>query len=103
MCVTAWQGSNNTDMVATGSKDHYVKVFDVPSVGGTVVPLLNLEPPHYDGVQSLVVPCNAFGVDATLFSGSRDSGIKQWDLKQGELKQVNLNSIYTFSLFAIHK
>lgn len=26
MCVTAWQGQNNTDFVATGSKDHYVKV-----------------------------------------------------------------------------
>lgn len=26
MCVTAWQGTNNTDFVATGSKDHYVKV-----------------------------------------------------------------------------
>lgn len=26
MCVTAWDGPNNTDYVATGSKDHYVKV-----------------------------------------------------------------------------
>lgn len=26
MCVTAWSGTNNTDFVATGSKDHYVKV-----------------------------------------------------------------------------
>lgn len=26
MCLKAWEGPNNTDLVATGSKDHYVKV-----------------------------------------------------------------------------
>ncbi|KAL1380067.1 hypothetical protein pipiens_014473 [Culex pipiens pipiens] len=71
MCLTAWEGPNNTDLVATGSKDHYVKVFEVNSRGGTVPPLLNLEPPHYDGVQALVVAKDATGVDAELFSGSR--------------------------------
>lgn len=88
MCVTAWEGSSNTDFVATGSKDHYVKVFEVPSTGGVVYPLLNLEPPHYDGVQALAVAQDALGADAELFSGSRDSGIKRWDLRNGELKQV---------------
>lgn len=53
------------------------------------MPLLHLEPPHYDGVQSLVVTNNALGADAALFSGSRDSGIKRWDLRNGELKQVS--------------
>lgn len=93
MCVTAWEGQNNTDFVATGSKDHYVKVFEVPSSGGLVLPLLHLEPPHYDGVQSLVVENNAIGADAALFSGSRDSGIKRWDLRHGELKQ-SLNNAH---------
>lgn len=88
MCVTSWEGSNNTDFVATGSKDHYVKVFEVASSGGIVSPLLHLEPPHYDGVQALVVASNALGADAELFSGSRDTGIKRWDLRNGELKQV---------------
>lgn len=95
MCVTAWEGPNNTDFVATGSKDHYVKVFEVPSTGGKVNPLLHLEPPHYDGVQALVVNKNSVGVDAELFSGSRDSGIKRWDLRNGELIQVFINS-YSF-------
>lgn len=27
MCVTTWDGPGNTDYVATGSKDHYVKVW----------------------------------------------------------------------------
>lgn len=88
MCVTAWEGPNNTDFVATGSKDHYVKVFEVPPTGGIVSPLLHLEPPHYDGVQALVVSKSSLGADAELFSGSRDTGIKRWDLRNGELKQV---------------
>ncbi|XP_058815616.1 kinesin-like protein KIF21A isoform X3 [Topomyia yanbarensis] len=93
MCLTAWEGPNNTDLVATGSKDHYVKVFEVNSAGGNVPPLLNLEPPHYDGVQALAVAKDATGVDAELFSGSRDSGIKRWDLRTGELKQ-SLNNAH---------
>ncbi|XP_055852546.1 kinesin-like protein KIF21A isoform X1 [Episyrphus balteatus] len=94
MCVTAWEGpGGSTDFVATGSKDHYVKVFEVPTAGGVVYPLLNLEPPHYDGVQALAVAQDALGADAELFSGSRDSGIKRWDLKSGELKQ-SLNNAH---------
>lgn len=42
MCVSSWEGPNNTDFVATGSKDHYVKVFEVTSGGGLVNPLLHL-------------------------------------------------------------
>lgn len=113
MCVTTWEGPGNTDYVATGSKDHYVKVslsvfrelmeakiafsfqqvFEVASTGGNVVPLLNLEPPHYDGVQTLVVSKGSIGVDAELFSGSRDLGIKRWDLRNGELKQ-SMNNVH---------
>lgn len=89
MCVATWEGSEQgTDFVATGSKDHYVKVFEVSSTAGIVSPLLHLEPPHYDGVQALVVANNSLGADAELFSGSRDTGIKRWDLRNGELKQV---------------
>lgn len=88
MCVASWAGSDGTDFVATGSKDHYVKVFEVSSNAGTVIPLLHLEPPHYDGVQALVVAKNSLGADVELFSGSRDTGIKRWDLRNGELKQV---------------
>lgn len=65
------------------------QVFEVSTNGGTVSPLLHLEPPHYDGVQALVVAKNSLGADAELFSGSRDTGIKRWDLRNGELKQVN--------------
>lgn len=89
MCVAAWEGYDGTDFVATGSKDHYVKVFEVSSTAGPVSPLLHLEPPHYDGVQALIVNSNSLGADAELFSGSRDTGIKRWDLRNGAtVKQV---------------
>lgn len=68
------------------------QVFEVAPSGGNVTPLLNLEPPHYDGVQALVVARGSVGVDAELFSGSRDSGIKRWDLRNGELKQSMNNA-----------
>lgn len=84
MCVATWVGPNSTDFVATGSKDHYVKVFEVPKTGGLISPLLHLEPPHYDGVQALIATKDSMGADAELFSGSRDLGLKKWDLRNCE-------------------
>lgn len=67
-------------------------MFEVPTSGGTVSPLIDLPIPHYDGVQALVVSKNSLGADAELFSGSRDTGIKRWDLRNAELKQVSYSS-----------
>ncbi|XP_052802857.1 kinesin-like protein KIF21A isoform X4 [Mya arenaria] len=76
------------DVVITGSKDHYIKVFEVQPEGeGVFTPKYNLEPPHYDGIQSLAVQGN------TLFSGSRDFCIKKWDLSNHSLGQ-SLNSAH---------
>ncbi|WAR02447.1 KI21A-like protein [Mya arenaria] len=54
---------------------------------GALRPSYNLEPPHYDGIQSLAVQGN------TLFSGSRDFCIKKWDLSNHSLGQ-SLNSAH---------
>nr|XP_015198128.1 PREDICTED: kinesin-like protein KIF21B isoform X4 [Lepisosteus oculatus] len=82
MCLTVGQSSGCRDQVITGSKDHYVKVFDVAEgTVGNVGPAHNFEPPHYDGIE-----CLAINGDI-LFSGSRDNGIKKWDLEQQELIQ----------------
>ena len=43
-----------------------------------------LEPPHYDGVQSLALKGNY------LFSGSRDNSIKKWNIETQQLIQVKL-------------
>lgn len=51
-------------------------------VTGTISPTHNFEPPHYDGIECLAIQ------GGTLFSGSRDNGIKKWDLERQELIQV---------------
>ncbi|XP_036373489.1 kinesin-like protein KIF21A isoform X1 [Megalops cyprinoides] len=82
MCLTVDQTGNGQDLVITGSKDHYIKMFDVTEGAlGSVSPTHNFEPPHYDGIESLTVQGD------TLFSGSRDNGIKKWDLSRKDLLQ----------------
>ncbi|XP_028609487.1 kinesin-like protein KIF21A isoform X3 [Grammomys surdaster] len=84
MCLTVDQISSGQDLIITGSKDHYIKMFDVTEGAlGTVSPTHNFEPPHYDGIEALAIQGD------NLFSGSRDNGIKKWDLAQkGLLQQV---------------
>ncbi|XP_073904775.1 kinesin-like protein KIF21B isoform X5 [Castor canadensis] len=82
MCLTVTQTASQHDLVVTGSKDHYVKVFQLGEcVMGTIGPTHNFEPPHYDGIECLAIQGDI------LFSGSRDNGIKKWDLEQQELIQ----------------
>ncbi|XP_040841362.1 kinesin-like protein KIF21B isoform X3 [Ochotona curzoniae] len=82
MCLTVTQTASQHDLVVTGSKDHYVKMFELGEcVSGTISPTHNFEPPHYDGIECLAIQGDV------LFSGSRDNGIKKWDLEQQELIQ----------------
>ncbi|XP_053109824.1 kinesin-like protein KIF21A isoform X3 [Hemicordylus capensis] len=82
MCLTVDRISNGQDLIITGSKDHYIKMFDVTEGAlGTVSPTHNFEPPHYDGIEALTI------MGDSLFSGSRDNGIKKWDLAQKDLIQ----------------
>uniref|UniRef100_A0A672FC09 Kinesin family member 21A n=1 Tax=Salarias fasciatus TaxID=181472 RepID=A0A672FC09_SALFA len=82
MCLTVDRSGNSQDLVITGSKDHYIKLFDVAEGSvGSIGPSHNFEPPHYDGIESLVIQGDIF------FSGSRDNGIKKWDLDRRDLLQ----------------
>uniref|UniRef100_A0A673LDL0 Kinesin family member 21B n=1 Tax=Sinocyclocheilus rhinocerous TaxID=307959 RepID=A0A673LDL0_9TELE len=82
MCLTVGSSGGGKDQVITGSKDHYVKIFDVvEGTQGNIGPAHNFEPPHYDGIECLAIHGDV------LFSGSRDNGIKKWDLGQHELIQ----------------
>uniref|UniRef100_A0A4W5MBJ0 Kinesin family member 21B n=1 Tax=Hucho hucho TaxID=62062 RepID=A0A4W5MBJ0_9TELE len=82
MCLTVGQSLLGKDQVITGSKDHYVKVFDVAEgMLGNLGPAHNFEPPHYDGIECLAIQGDV------LFSASRDNGIKKWDLGNQELTQ----------------
>ncbi|KAM6437074.1 kinesin-like protein KIF21A isoform 4-T4 [Liasis olivaceus] len=82
MCLTVDCISSGQDLIITGSKDHYIKMFDITEGAlGTVSPTHNFEPPHYDGIEALTI------MGDHLFSGSRDNGIKKWDLAQKDLIQ----------------
>ncbi|KAJ8299258.1 hypothetical protein KUTeg_023318 [Tegillarca granosa] len=86
--VLAVNRENDNDIVVTGSKDHYIKLFEVlEERAGILTPKYNLAPPHYDGIQSLAIQ------GSTLFSGSRDTCIKKWDLSTQKLKQ-SVNSAH---------
>ena len=58
---------------------------------GVMCPKYNLEPPHYDGIQSLCL------MGDLLFSGSRDTCIKKWDLSEQQLKQVSFSDLRVIS------
>ncbi|XP_032852087.1 kinesin-like protein KIF21A isoform X8 [Tyto alba] len=82
MCLTVDRICHGQDLIVTGSKDHYIKLFDVTEGAlGSVSPTHNFEPPHYDGIEALAI------MGDNLFSGSRDNGIKKWDLAQKDLLQ----------------
>jgi len=51
---------------------------------GVLSPKYNLEPPHYDGIQSLCL------MGDLLFTGSRDTCIKKWDLAEQQQKHVSV-------------
>ncbi|XP_045488481.1 kinesin-like protein KIF21A isoform X2 [Pieris rapae] len=81
------------DRLATGSKDHCVRVFDWTHVNG-VWEASNrrlLEPPHYDGVQALVLRNSSSGGEL-LYSASRDSSLKCWRLSDNTLVHSVMNA-----------
>lgn len=74
--------TNKESLVFTGSRDHYVKIFEVSGSNvGVQSAKSKLEPPHYDGVQSLALQ------GKYLFSGSRDNSIKKWNIQTQQLGQ----------------
>ncbi|KAM9312446.1 kinesin-like protein KIF21A isoform 1-T1 [Gastrophryne carolinensis] len=80
MCLTVDQVASGQDLIITGSKDHYIKMFDISEGAlGAISPSHCFEPPHYDGIEALVISGD------NLFSGSRDNGIKKWDLARKDL------------------
>ncbi|KAG9490058.1 kinesin-like protein KIF21A isoform X5 [Eleutherodactylus coqui] len=80
MCLTVEQVAGGQDLIITGSKDHYIKMFDITEGAlGVVSPTRCFEPPHYDGIEALIISGDY------LFSGSRDNGIKKWDLSRKDL------------------
>ncbi|KAJ8736067.1 hypothetical protein PYW08_006723 [Mythimna loreyi] len=90
MCLSVGRAAGG-DLVATGSKDHYVRTLDMlPQDTGSWEASNRwlLEPPHYDGVQALAL-CHD---DAALYSASRDTSLKRWSLTDHTLTHGVMNA-----------
>ncbi|KAM3967672.1 kinesin-like protein 31E [Aphomia sociella] len=88
MCLAVTSGSNG-DLIATGSKDHYVRTLDMQlqdSGAWEASGRRLLEPPHYDGVQALALCGGA------LYSASRDTSLKRWSLRDNSLTHTMMNA-----------
>ncbi|XP_037302421.1 kinesin-like protein KIF21B [Manduca sexta] len=88
MCLALGMGTNG-DLVATGSKDHYVRTLEMQpqDAGGWEASNRRLlEPPHYDGVQALAL------CDDVLYSASRDTSLKRWSLTDNSLTHSVMNA-----------
>ncbi|GMR47901.1 hypothetical protein PMAYCL1PPCAC_18096, partial [Pristionchus mayeri] len=85
--------------VLTGSRDHYVKLYEVPSDGSTIAQAsVEFSPPHYDNVTA-VLPMKKF-----IFTASKDKNImkfNQMDKKRDHL-ELNAHSNYIQSLTSMH-
>ncbi|KAL3314041.1 hypothetical protein Ciccas_007354 [Cichlidogyrus casuarinus] len=89
------QQSESDLLLATGSKDHTVRLFELnPYSCGCLSPVLELEPPHYDGVEAVVLDR-----ENRLFSSSRDGMLKAWQLS----REGGLTATPLFSLHKAHK
>ncbi|XP_039757406.1 kinesin-like protein KIF21A isoform X2 [Pararge aegeria] len=87
MCL-AREPLSSGDRLATGSRDHCVRVHDLQHNSGTweACNRRQLEPPHYDGVQALYLRGNF------LYSASRDSSLKCWSLTDNALTHSVMNA-----------
>ena len=97
-CIALSENPDLPGILATGSKDHQVKLYDVENPpSGNNIPRLILKPPHYDGIEALKITKNG----SFLFSGGRDGFIKKFDVAGGKLMKHfgNFsNGIYVCSL-----
>lgn len=80
ICMAVEESGPENNVVVTGSKDHYIKLFEVAEgMGGIHNPRTTFTPPHYDGIECLQIHADH------LFSASRDACIKKWDLSNQKL------------------
>ncbi|KAF1757649.1 hypothetical protein GCK72_014105 [Caenorhabditis remanei] len=77
-CLKTTLSSEGSILAYTGSRDHYVKEYDVGFGTGVIESKCEFAPPHYDNVTA-VLPLNGH-----LFTASKDLNIMKFSLKNGK-------------------
>ncbi|PAV64803.1 hypothetical protein WR25_01035 [Diploscapter pachys] len=74
-CLASSIGPNGKPIVFTGSRDHYVKMYEITAGGeGLHEPTVEFHPPHYDNVTCVLPYKNK------LFTASKDTNIMKFSL-----------------------
>lgn len=86
-CLATASGANGKTWLYTGSKDHYVKAYEIGNDGkGTVEATIEFSPPHYDNV-TCILPYNDH-----LYTASKDSNIMKIRLTDAKRDHLELKA-----------
>nr|CDJ88084.1 WD40 repeat domain containing protein [Haemonchus contortus] len=90
-CMAVSEGPDGLPQIFTGSRDHYVKMFQC-SLGGEGVyeSTVDFNPPHYDNV-TCVVPFGGF-----LLTAGKDKNIMKFSLLDQKRDHLELNAHNSF-------
>ncbi|KAK6038407.1 WD domain, G-beta repeat protein [Cooperia oncophora] len=90
-CLAVSEGPDGLPQIFTGSRDHYVKMFQC-SLGGEGVyeSTVDFNPPHYDNV-TCVVPFGGF-----LLTAGKDKNIMKFSLLDQKRDHLELNAHNSF-------
>ncbi|VDO66495.1 unnamed protein product [Heligmosomoides polygyrus] len=88
-CLAVSEGPDGLPQIFTGSRDHYVKMFQC-NLGGVYESSVDFNPPHYDNV-TCVVPYGGF-----LLTASKDKNIMKFSLLDQKRDHLELNAHNSF-------
>uniref|UniRef100_A0A8R1J3D0 WD_REPEATS_REGION domain-containing protein n=1 Tax=Caenorhabditis japonica TaxID=281687 RepID=A0A8R1J3D0_CAEJA len=85
-CLRTTMTPEGSILAYTGSRDHYVKEYEVGVGTGVIESKCEFTPPHYDNVTA-VLPLNG-----NLYTASKDVNIMKFSLKDGKREHLELRA-----------
>ncbi|CAI5449433.1 unnamed protein product [Caenorhabditis angaria] len=85
-CLKTTMTSEGSILAYTGSRDHYVKEYEVGTGVGIIESKSEFTPPHYDNVTA-VLPLNGY-----LYTASKDLNIMKFSLTDGKREHLELRA-----------
>ncbi|CAI2350349.1 unnamed protein product [Caenorhabditis sp. 36 PRJEB53466] len=85
-CLKTTMTPEGSILAYTGSRDHYVKEYEVGLGTGVIESKCEFTPPHYDNVTA-VLPLNGH-----LYTASKDVNIMKFSLKDGKREHLELRA-----------